>query len=502
MQMPAASSVCGLLRGWLGVDAGLHLCDSERSVLESSSRAAVRKLPALAVLGLALSSSAVAQARPAPALAITHAAVVDVEGGRVLPDHTVLVSGGRIVSVAPSADLPLPAGARVVDARGGYLVPGLWDAHVHVSFAGERALPAYVANGVTSIRDLGGRLSDLLALRGCVQAGTLVGPSLYVAGPNLESAWWLDLVVRLIGSDSVLREYPFLEVSPRYRVGGPAEARVAVDSLRGMGVDVIKFRNLQGDEFRAVADEARRAGVPLVGHAPRGVALSEMAELGMASIEHVETVGFSLGDASPAQRSEQFERMARRGTAITATLVTDVAYRQTPDSLAYAVIADTLNRIDPRRRYLSEELLAFWKFGLDLKKLEGPNDWAASHRRQVADLRLAHRAGVPILVGTDFGASLIYPGFSVHEELRLLVEEGGLSPLDALRGATLYPARAMGLAGSAGVIAAGHRADLVLLDANPLDDIGNTRRIRAVVLDGRYLNRGELDGLLERAAAP
>jgi hypothetical protein len=220
----------------------------------------------------------------------------------------------------------------------------------------------------------------------------------------------------------------------------------------------------------------------------------------MGSIEHMETVMLRLGDAAPAARSAQFAWLARRGTAITATMVTDIAYRQTPDSVAYAIIADTLNVIDPRRGFLSPELLAFWKFGLDLKSLEGPNDWAGSHRRQLADLRLANEAGVPILVGTDLGASLVYPGSSVHEEMRLLVEQGGMTPLEVLRGATLYPARTLGLASSAGSIAVGKEADLVLLDANPLDDIRNTQRIRAVVLDGRYLDRGELDGLLESAA--
>jgi len=461
----------------------------------------VKHLSSLVLLGLALSSAAGAQDRPAHAeLAITHANVVDVESGRVLSDHTVLVRGGRIVSVAPSGQGRVPRRARVVNAAGGYLIPGLWDAHAHVTFAGERALPVYAAHGVTAVRDLGGRLPDLLALRGRVVEGALVGPALYVAGPNLEGAWWLDLVVRLAASDSVLRSFPFLEASPRYRIATPADARAAVDSLRRLGVDVIKFRNLRGDEFRALAAEARLRGVPLVGHAPRDVALSEAADLGMGSIEHMETVVFSLGDAPPAERSAQFAWLARRGTAITATLVTDVAYRQTPDSLAYAIIADTLNLIDPRRRFLSPEMLAFWKFGLDLKKLEGPNDWAASHRRQLADLRLANQAGVPILVGTDLGASLVYPGSSVHEEMRLLVEQGGMSPLEVLRGATLYPARTLGLAGSVGAITVGKEADLVLLDANPLDDIRNTQRIRGVVLDGRYLDRVTLDGLLESAA--
>ncbi len=452
------------------------------------------------LLGLAMVAAGAAWRGRAPGdLALTHASVVDVESGLVLRDRTVLVRGGRIVWVARAGERGVPAGARVVDAAGRFLVPGLWDAHTHISFAGPRAFPVYAANGVTSVRDLGGRLPDLLAWRRRVDAGTLVGPRLYLAGPTLEGSWWLDRVLRLTTSDSLLGSFPFLQVSPRYRVASAAEARAAVDSLRRLGVDLAKFRNVRGDEFRALASEARRRGMPLVGHAPGNVPIGEAADSGMRSIEHMETVTLSLGSAPPAQRRAQLARLARRGTAITATLFTDIAYRQTPDSVAYAVIADTLNRIDPRRRHLSPELLAFWKFGLDLKKLEGPADWAGSQRRQLADLRLAREAGVPILVGTDLGVSLVYPGSSVHEEMRVLVEQGGLTPLEALRGATLYAARAMGVERSAGTVAAGREADLVLLDANPLDDIRNTQRIRAVVLRGRYLDRRALDALL---AAP
>ncbi|MBW3630654.1 MAG: amidohydrolase family protein [Gemmatimonadetes bacterium] len=438
-------------------------------------------------------------------LALAHVTVVDVESGRLLPDHTVLVRGGRIAQVSPSHLARIPAGAQVIAARGKYLIPGLWDAHSHITVAGESAFPVYVANGVTSVRDLGGRLSELLDWRRQVDAGVLTGPDLYVAGPNLEGSWWLDAVIKFAAADSLLSSFPFLEISPRYRIASPSEARLAVDSLRRLGVDMIKSRNLRGDEFRALASEARRLGIPLVGHAPRDIPLTEAADSGMRSIEHMETVMLRLGNASPEERRAVFAHLARAGTAITTTLVTDVAYRQTPDSVAYAVIADTLNRIDHRRRFLSSGLLAYWKFGLDTKIIEGPHDWAESHRRQLADLRLAREAGVPILVGSDLGVSLVYPGSSVHEELQLLVEQGGLDPLEALRGATVYPARTLGLSDSVGMIASGREADFVLLDANPLDNIRNTQRISGVVLDGRYFDRRGLDRLIteaERIANP
>jgi imidazolonepropionase-like amidohydrolase len=419
------------------------------------------------------------------------------------PDYTVLVVGDRITEVGPANRVNVPEGARVLDGRGRYLIPGLWDAHAHVTSAGEPALAAYVANGVTTVRDLGGRLPDLLAWRREIRAGTRVGPRLLLAGPNLEGAWWLDMVVGFARSDSTLRSFPFLEVSPRYRVASPADAPTVIDSLMRLGVDLVKFRNLRGDEFRAIAAEARRRGIPLVGHAPIGVSPGEAAEAGLRSFEHSETVMLRLGDAPDSVRRAELARVVRAGTAITPTLVADVAYRQTPDSVAYAVIADTSNARDARRRYATRDLLAFWKFQLETKRFEGPRtseSWAESHRRQVADTRRAHEAGVPLLVGTDLGASLVYPGFSVHDELRLLVDEVGLTPLEALRAATLAPARTMGMADSLGTITRGRVADLVILDADPLRDIRNTTRISAVVAGGRLLARRDLDRLLEEAA--
>jgi imidazolonepropionase-like amidohydrolase len=449
---------------------------------------------------------------PSDMLALTHVTVVDVgapDAARAAQvDRTVLIDGGRITVVGPAALVAVPAGARVVDGRGKYLIPGLWDAHAHVTNGGEPALAAYVANGVTTVRDLGGRLPELLAWRGAIRAGTRTGPRLLLAGPNIEGAWWLDVVTGFMDADPALRSYGFTSKSPRYRLASAADAPAAVDSLLRMGVDLIKFRNLRADEFRALAAEARRRGVTLVGHAPGRVPIGEAAEAGLRSFEHSETVMLRLdgtlgGDTTEAARRAELARVARAGTAITPTLVTDVAYRQTPDSVARAAIADVDARRDPRRRYVSRELLAQWQFGLDTKRVEGPTvpeTWRRSHVRQVADTRRARDAGVPLLVGTDLGVALVYPGFGVHDEMALLVDEAGLTPLEALRAATLAPAQTMRMADSLGRVARGQLADLVLLDADPLRDVGNVRRIHAVVIGGRLLERVELDRLLEEGA--
>jgi imidazolonepropionase-like amidohydrolase len=284
-------------------------------------------------------------------------------------------------------------------------------------------------------------------------------------------------------------------------LGAVTEAGAAVAQIKASGADIVKFRNLRAEEFRAVAAEASRMNMLVAGHSPRGLSPGEAAEAGMASIEHMETVTLALGDASEAERRQQFERMAKAGTPITASMITDVAYRQTPDARAYAIIADKQNLIDPRRRFLSPLALSAWRFGLDVKKLEGPGqDHAALHRRQLADLRLARSAGVRILIGTDITVSMLFPGYSVHEEMAYLVSKAGLTPLEALRGATWYAAETMRDPLS-GRIAAGQRADLLLLSADPLSRIEATSQIEAVLLNGRYLSRSRLAALQEESAA-
>jgi imidazolonepropionase-like amidohydrolase len=448
-----------------------------------------------------------AQAPSGDSLAIVNVTVIDVLARNTAaarrPRQTVLVAHGRITTVGPFATTTVPPGARIVDGRGAYLIPGLWDAHTHVGPAGPSGLAAYVANGVTTIRDLGGPVEDLRAWKAQIRDGTIVGPQIIAAGRTLESAEWLAGAMALLRADPVLQSYPILDITPVQPLAAASGARAAVDEMLAAGAEVIKFRNLDADRFRAVAVEARRVGLPLVGHAPDNLSIAEAAEAGLRTLEHAEGVSLQLGSLKPEARRAQFVRVAAAGMAVTPTLLTDKAYRMTPDATAFAVIADTDNRIDGRRRYLTRSLLGRWKFGLDLKRYERPRDRAPLFRQEVEDMRLASAAGVQLLVGTDVGVSLVYPGFGVHDELRLLVDEVRLSPLQALQAATINAARTMAAAPRVGAIVAGHEADFVLLEADPLVNIRNAARIRAVGLDGRLLASADLTALLataERAA--
>jgi imidazolonepropionase-like amidohydrolase len=313
-------------------------------------------------------------------LAITGVTLIDVRASGPLSarrdGQTVIVDRGIITHIGPAATASVPPGVQRVDGLRRYLIPGLWDAHAHLSSAGPSALPAYVATGITTVRDLGGRIADFRAWEQEIRDGTLVAPRMFKAGPNIEGAWWLDPALMLIASDPALSRFPMLEFSPRERLDGPQDARRAVAALAAHGVDVIKFRNLRAGEFRAVAGEAKPRNLPLVGHVPRGVSIGEAAEQGLQSLEHAESVTLSLGDANDAERRVQFTRVASSGAAITPTLVSDVAYRLTSDDVARSIVNDTSNRLDSRRRYIARQLLDAWTFGLETvssPRLTGPS---------------------------------------------------------------------------------------------------------------------------------
>jgi imidazolonepropionase-like amidohydrolase len=407
-------------------------------------------------------------------LAITNATVIDGTGAPPAAGRTLLVRDGRIVDIGPAGEVRVPRGARVLDAGGAYAIPGLWDMHVHALWdtaVAERFLPAFVAHGVTGIRDMGGSLQVLRHARGRIAMGGLEAPRIVAAGAVLDGPEPVD---------------PSISI----RVSTAADVVAAVDSLARAGADFVKVYTLMPPElFRAAAARARERGMPLAGHVPGEVDPRDAARAGMRSMEHMRA---ELGG------------FCTRTTAAACDSIIPVLREhrvwQTPTLLPRWVRAhmDSVNAADARLAALPTVVRDYWigeragklaeRTADDWRRLRGEHDeerWLAGY---------LHRNGLALLAGSDAGVPFSHPGAGLHDELAMLVE-AGLTPMEALQAATRNAAQALG-ADSLGTLEVGKVADVVLLAANPLDDIRNTRRIVAVVIGGRVRGRAALDVMM------
>jgi hypothetical protein len=410
-------------------------------------------------------------------LAIISVSIVDVAHGSVHRDQTVLVEGDRIAVVGDAYAVEVPAGTVVIDGNGKFLIPGLWDMHVHT------------------------------------------------------------------GSDQNTREvvYPLLEASSTFAgsygqaarrstegsspeaPGTEADARVFVQLVKERGVDFIKvYDMLPREAYFALASEATRVGLPFAGHVPVKVRASEASDAGQRSIEHI-GMGNVLEECSSREdelrprviaelQSDQpdllplllemvdthdtrkcaalADRFARNGTWVVPTLM----LARLPSELERGW------REDPYARFLAPQERRYIERGEELRARElGEAEQLAPVDRWIREVtRAMHRVGVPMLAGPDAGVSGIFWGIGLHRELELLVSAGLTEP-EALRAATLGPAEFLEATDSLGTVEPGKVADLVLLEANPLEDISNTQRIAAVVLNGGYFDRNALDAMLAYA---
>ncbi|HVG46441.1 MAG TPA: amidohydrolase family protein [Longimicrobium sp.] len=435
------------------------------------------------LLGISLAaavcaSAAVRATAAAPGtLAIRHVSVVDVTGGPTRADQTVLVQGNRIVAVGPAAGVRVPAGARVVDGSGKYLIPGLWDMHTHITYA-HAGLSLMLANGVTGIRDMGAqRFATAKGWRDSIAAGQMLGPRMRIASPVVENARWLANVRRIPVYEPLLRE--------RFGPTSPEEAVRWVDSVKALGADHVKVRNWPAPEIAfALVTRAKERGLPVVAHANRPFPPRDVA-----SYEHGIFPALAVSDS---ERATLFRGFAARGVAFVPTTVTWEGRLLPNDSL----VARFDRARTPAYRYVPAAMLQQWREEIEARKFETPFDYPPLFAADLRNFREMRALGIPLLTGADAPSIGLVPGFSLHDELGRFVSVIGATPLEALQAATLAPARFMGMADSVGSVQVGKVADLVLLDADPLADIGNTRRIRAVIANGRLLDRAALDALL------
>ena len=426
-------------------------------------------------------------------VAITGVTAVDVEHGSSRPDVTVVIDGPRITAVGPASSARIPVGARIIDGRGKWLIPGLWDMHVHVAVpTGQRLLGLYVANGVTGVRDMGGDFARINDWRREIAAGTLIGPRIVAAGPYLE------------GHGS-----PIAHIE----VHTPDDARRAVDSLAVLGVDFVKVHSaLPRETFFAAARESRAKHLALAGHLSRNVTVEEASDSGQRSLEHLlgfinvctpaESAAFAAADplrrivfnacTSRDQRAV-YAHLARNGTWVTPTMTPAWEFAMLP---RHEVPGDSL------ARFLSDSLQRYMVAIFDPPP-ELPAEATMLGQRMFGKrhelVRALHDAGVPLLTGTDAPMRNSPPGFGLHEEMLEFVRSG-LTPAAALRAATYEPARYFSALDSLGTIAPGKLADLVLLDGDPLVRIESAHRIAAVLTRGRVYDRAALDRMLSSAA--
>jgi imidazolonepropionase-like amidohydrolase len=458
------------------------------------------------VILLLCRSSANAQNSPAErTLVVLGASVVDVVTGALRADQTVVIEGNRIVSVGPRKNVKIPQGAAEINGRGLFLIPGLWDMHVHLEFgnwfpgAKEITLPMFIANGVTGVRDMGSELETVQDWKREIAAGKLTGPRIFTSGPMLDG--------------------PKPRFPSSVAIATAEDGRRAVEDLKRRGADFIKLQSLiPRDGVLAIADEAKKQQIAFEGHVPDVMRASEMSEAGMKSFEHLIGIfeGSSpledellKGNKSEGKFLSTFD--AGRAAKLTALLAKNQTW-QCP-TMVWERGGNLIDVTDFAKDSRAKYAPAAWKektwkrFRDEIMEGYNTDDLATRKKfieKELEVVQMLHRAGVPFLAGTDTPPGVyIFPGFSLHEELQRFVD-AGFTPLEALQTATLNAARFFGMEKQSGTIEEGKLADTVLLAGNPLIDIKNTQKIAGVIANGRYYSRAELDKMLtgvEKAAS-
>ncbi len=435
-------------------------------------------------------------------LVLNNVTVVDVRTGTLQPDQTVIIEGNHIAFAGPNKSAKYSRRAQLVSGRNLFVIPGLWDMHVHLAFgdwfpdAQEIALPLFVANGVTGVRDMGSELGIVQGWRNEIEAGRLMGPRIQTSGPMLDG--------------------PKPRFPSSIAIATPDDARRAIADLKRSGADFIKLQSLiPRDAVFAIADEAKKQEIAFEGHVPDSVRASEMSEAGMKSFEHL--IGIFEG-SSPAEddllkgNKTEGRFLATYNSGRATTLAAILAKNQTWQcpTLVWERGGNLIDVSDFSKDTRVKYVPASWRtktwkrFTDEITQGYGTDDLATRRKfieKELEVVGILNKAGVPFLAGTDTPAGVhIFPGFSLHEELRRFVA-AGFTPLEALQTATVNPARFLGMEDQLGAVEKGKLADLVLLSANPLEDIANTQKVAGVVSNGHYFSRADLDKMLTRVEA-
>ena len=481
--------------------------------------------PMRATLGAAVWSSLerlvspqIGEAVPAYSrIIVTDVSILNLQSGTISTHQDVIVRDGVIAAIGAHEHRGIEAGVELIDGHGKYLMPGMWDMHTHIKHP-EVDFPVYLANGVLGIRNMGGEQDKVFAWDAQLKAGSLLGPLAFVSGPILDGP----------GGPVEPKSYGVF-------IANAEQARAEVDTLKAKGADFVKvYDALSRESYFAIAEESKNDHLSFAGHVPNDITIMEAVNAGQRSIEHgIEHRGESTAEEDliarsktdnyfkEAMRTQNFtlipEGIAREGETWRAHFSqerADALYRAFAKNGTYlcptlvterwgAYGDEIASRPDSRQRFIDPNTIPYWQPSTNmLTKYATPayKQWfKTKYKMLMQQIPRQQAQGVQLLAGTDLTVPFIYPGSSVHDEVRLFAE-AGLTPLQALQTATTRPVEFFGLQESLGSVSVGKKAELVLLDGNPLQDLGNLDRIEAVLTHKRALLRTELDKM-ETAAA-
>jgi imidazolonepropionase-like amidohydrolase len=449
-----------------------------------------------------------------PDMAIVHATVIDATGNKPKHNMTILITNDTITGIKPDNKLKFQSGTKIIDANGKFLIPGLWDMHVHVPDK-NLFFPLMIANGVTSMREMFSTREDFktkLGWRDQINEKKLRAPNIYIP-------------LAVLGPDQ--KWFGGIEITTKQ------DAIAFVKEAKEMGADFIKVFDLYDSiTFRTLLDEAKKQEIPVAGHCPINFNIADASELGMGCFEHLLGIIFASSSKEDSTRKEIIEKSKQvhesfpdltrilyfvqsKGIIETYdTIKAEVVFKrlkksgsfQCPDLVTYYGRLRIMNSdlVDERNKYVPPKILKNWarlETNLFTAKIT-PDDYDQVKLQINKRFELVseiNKYGIPIIAGTDasWGNQNVIPGFSLHDELSLLVKTG-LTPMEALQAATKNAAACMGVSDKTGTIEVGKCADMVLLDANPLENINNTTKINAVIKAGSFISKNELDSLLKK----
>jgi imidazolonepropionase-like amidohydrolase len=455
------------------LDAEFDHFEAVREDYESALGTFVARAGADGMAALASMSNAVS-ASGNGTMALVGGTLIDGTGSAPLADSVVVIKKGRIVAAGLRSKVKIPKHASVVDVRGKTILPGLWDMHAH--FEQVEWGPVYLAAGVTTVRDCGNEFEFITAVRDAIAHGRGLGPRLLLAG-IVDGSGKLTIGVQ--------------------RVDTPEQAHLWTDRYHDAGFQQMKiYSSVKLEEVKAVADEAHRLGMTVTGHVPEGLTAFQVIEAGQDQINHIGYVADIMHDPLPPDAN----RKARRQAILDIDFNSPAAQKAVTFLKAHGTVVDPTIALSEFFTATSAKLPSGFEPGVSKVAPElaeqltdvGPPSEQSEFgdkifAKELAIVGVLHRAGVPIVAGTD----QTVPGHSLHREIELYVQ-AGFTPMEAIQAATLVPARVMGMEKEVGTVEVGKRGDVIVIDGDPLADIRNTRNVEFTIVNGKMYNPSEL----------